>query len=116
MSAEQSSPAGNRAADEKTPGGGISHTSLPNDSGLDRAIENAESDWWTTGALLAIQQLAKIGRGFDVDHVLDLVGEPTDPHYLGAAFAVARRQKIIEPVGARVGRGGRLVRVWWPVR
>jgi hypothetical protein len=65
--------------------------------------------------MLAISQLARSGRGFDIDDVLDLVGEPTDPHYPGAAFASARRQKLIEPVGARVGRGGRLVRVWWGV-
>src|SRR5215212_1619225 len=83
--------------------------------GLDRAIENAESDWWTQGALTAIRQLARDRRGFTIDDVLDLVGEPTDPHYPGAAFASARRQKVVEAVGARVGRGGRLVRVWWGV-
>jgi len=83
--------------------------------GLGHAIDNASTDWWTQGALLAIQQLARGGRGFDVDHLLDMVGEPTDPHYLGAAFAMAQRLKITEPVGARVGRGGRLVRIWWGV-
>src|SRR5829696_5054514 len=81
--------------------------------GLNRAIENAAADWWTQGALTAIRQLARDSRGFTIDDVLDLVGEPTDPHYPGAAFASARRQRLIEPVGARVGRGGRLVRVWW---
>src|SRR5829696_4450854 len=80
---------------------------------LDRAIANAAADWWTQGALTAIRQLAREHRGFTIDDVLDLVGEPTDPHYPGAAFASARRQKVVEPVGARVGRGGRLVRVWW---
>src|SRR5215218_3053041 len=83
--------------------------------GLERAIENAVADSWTQGALTAIRQLARDRRGFTIDDVLDLVGEPTDPHYPGAAFASARRQKLIEPVGARVGRGGRLVRVWWGV-
>src|SRR5215213_6618067 len=83
--------------------------------GLDRAIENAATDWWTQGAMVAISQLARSGRGFDVDDVLDLVGQPEVANYCGAAFASARRQKIIEPVCARVGRGGRLVRVWWGV-
>jgi hypothetical protein len=41
------------------------------------------------------------------------VGIPGDPHYVGAAFALARRQGLIESVGCRVGRGGRLVRTWW---
>jgi len=65
--------------------------------------------------MLAISQLARSGRGFDVDDILDLVGQPEVANYCGAAFASARRQKLIEAVGARVGRGGRLVRVWWGV-
>ena|SRR5215204_4850447 len=81
--------------------------------GLDRAIENAATDWWMRGAMVAIGQLAREHRGFDVDDLLDLVGQPNDPHHVGAALAAARRQKLVEAVGARVGRGGRLVRVWW---
>ena len=64
---------------------------------------------------MAIRQLAMSGRGFTVDNLLDLVGAPTDPHYLGALFAAAQRLKFVEPVGARVGRNERLVRVWWGV-
>jgi hypothetical protein len=84
-------------------------------TGLDRAIDNAATDWWFQGALLAIKQLGRSGRGFTADHVLDMVGAPTDPHYVGAVFAAAQRQRIVEAVGARVGRDGRLVRVWWGI-
>jgi hypothetical protein len=87
----------------------------PTLAGLEQAIENASTDWWFQGALVAIKQLALSGRGFTVDHVLDMVGTPPDPHYVGALLAAAQRLKIVEPVGARVGRDGRLVRVWWGV-
>src|SRR5215212_445896 len=83
--------------------------------GRDRAIENAAGDWWTQGAMVAIGQLARERRGFTIDDVLDLCGQPTDPHYSGAVLAAAQRRKLIEPVGAWIGRGGRLVRVWWGV-
>jgi hypothetical protein len=82
-------------------------------AGLEQAIENASSDWWFQGALVAVKQLALSGRGFTADHVLDMVGAPTDPHYVGALFAAAQRLRIVEAVGARVGLDGRLARVWW---
>lgn len=82
---------------------------------LDIAIESATADWWTHGALLAISQLARTGRGFDADQVIDMCGTPSVPHYLGAAFASAQRKGLIEAVGCRVGGGGRLLRVWWGV-
>lgn len=82
---------------------------------VDTAIENATADWWSIGAGLAIDQLARSGRGFTIDHVLELTGEPTDPHYPGAVMAAAQRRRVIEAVGAVVGRGGRLLRVWWGV-
>lgn len=85
----------------------------PTHDGLDQAIENSKSDWWTSGAMLPIRQLALAGRGFTVDHIREMAGEPEDPHYWGALFAAAQKVKIIEAVGARVGRDGRLVRVWW---
>jgi hypothetical protein len=84
-------------------------------TGLEQAIENASNDWWFQGALVAIRQLALSGRGFTVDHLSSMIGEPPDPHYWGALFAAAQKLKIIEPVGARVGRDGRLVRLWWGV-
>ena len=83
------------------------------EEGLDRAIENAASDWWFQGALLAIQQLALSRRGFTVDTLLDMVGQPSEPHHVGAVFAAAQRQRIAEAVGAAVAADGRLVRVWW---
>ena len=63
--------------------------------------------------MLAIRQLALSGRGFTVDHIRDMAGEPEDPHYWGALFAAAQKLKIIEAVGARVGRDGQFVSVWW---
>jgi hypothetical protein len=44
---------------------------MPSD-GLDRAIENAASDWWFQAALLAIRQLASSRRGFTADTLLEL--------------------------------------------
>lgn len=82
-------------------------------SGLDQAISNAAGDWWTSGAMLAIRQLAMTGRGFDADHVITMCGMPSDGHYVGAVFAAAQRSKIIEAVGCRVAADGRLLRVWW---
>jgi hypothetical protein len=100
------------SAGENVAAGGLSAPILRVD-GLEQAIENASTDWWFQGALMALKQLSISGRGFTVDNLLDLVGAPTDSHYLGAAFAAAQKLRIVEPVGARVGRNGRLVRVWW---
>ena len=69
-------------------------------SGLDCAIESASRDWWYQGAMVAVQQLARSGRGFDVDHVASLTGEPPAAVYWGALFAVRYQ--------ARRGRGSRL--------
>ena len=80
---------------------------------LDSAIKHATTDWWASGAALAIRQLALADRGFDADHVLDMVGRPPSPECVGAVFAAARRSNVIEAVGCRVGRDGRLLRVWW---
>ena len=82
---------------------------------LRTAIDNATTDWWFQGAMAALKQLALADRGFTADNVLDLVGAPTDFHYVGVLFAVAQRQRVIEGVGCRVGRDGRLVRIWWGV-
>lgn len=82
-------------------------------AGVNAAIDNAATDWWFQGSLQAVKQLAMTGRGFTADHLLDMVGEPTDPHYVGAVFAVAQRQRIVEAVGCRIGAGGRLLRIWW---
>src|SRR3712207_1453683 len=62
--------------------------------GLDQAISNASTDWWSIGAAVAIRQLA-LGGYFDADSLLDLVGEPPHPAYVGAAFAAAQRSAVI---------------------
>ena len=81
--------------------------------GLDSAIAHASVDWWSEGARLAIRQLAQAGRGFDADHVLDMVGAPPSPECVGAIFAGLQRTGEIEAVGARIARDGRLLRIWW---
>ena len=60
--------------------------------GLERPITKAAADWWAQNALLAIQQLARSNRGFTAEHVLDMVGPPSDHHYVGAVFAIAQRK------------------------
>lgn len=85
-------------------------------SSLESAINHAMTDFWHEGARLAALQLARSGRGFDADHVLDLVGQPPSPECVGALFAALQRSGEIEAVGARVARDGRLLRVWWGCR
>jgi hypothetical protein len=82
-------------------------------AGLEQSIANAARDWWYQGGLVAIRQLVRTRRVFTIDQLSDMIGEPPDPHYWGALFAGAQKLRIIEPVGARVGRDGRLVRLWW---
>src|SRR6476661_9997185 len=77
-------------------------------------IESASDECWSVEAALAIAQLGRRGLGFTAEHVVGLVGEPTDQHQLGAAFSAAYRKGLIEPVGARIGRKGPC-RVWWGV-
>lgn len=84
--------------------------------GLDSAIAHAQHDFWATGAKLAVRQLALSGRGFDADHVLDMVGHPPSSECLGAIFAALQRSGEIEAVGCRIGRDNRLLRVWWGCR
>lgn len=84
-------------------------------SGFAAVIESASDDCWSIEAALAIAQLGRRSLGFDASHVVEMVGEPTDPHQLGAAFSAAYRKGLIEPVGARIGSNGRPCRVWWGV-
>ncbi len=102
----------NEAASKSIATNATNEASVPL-GGIDRAMDGANSSWWWAGAALAIQQLARQGVGFSAEHVVDLVGEPDDPHHLGAALAAAYRRGVIEPVGARIGRANRPVRVWW---
>lgn len=80
---------------------------------LDDAIDAADRDWWSMGAQLSLAQLAATGQGFTAEHVADLVGEPSEPHLVGVAFAKAQRDGVIVTVGAAIGRDGTPRRVWW---
>ena len=82
-------------------------------AGLDRSLRVSRRDWWSDGAALAIKQLALAGHGFTSEHLVELVGEPHEPHLLGAAFASAQRSGTIQMVGAVIGRDGKARRVWW---
>ena len=86
--------------------------------GLGQAVaERRQSDWWSAAAQCSRDPASSplSGRGFTVDHIRDMAGEPEDPHYWGALFAAAQRLKIVGAVGARIGRDNRLCRVWWGV-
>jgi hypothetical protein len=67
---------------------------------------------WRTEALHVITVLSRTGQTLDVDLVLMLTGLPPSPNHIGSVFAPARQQKIIEAVGAKVGDGGRLIRIY----
>lgn len=103
-----------QAASEQAsdPSKDLSSTSRPGyPSGLDQAFDNADP-WWSSCAATAIRHLASSAGSFDVDHLLDLVGSPPHPAYVGAALAGAWRAQIIEQAGCRVASDGRLIRIW----
>lgn len=86
-------------------------STAPYVSGLDQAIGNADP-WWSSCAATAIRHLASSAGTFDADMLLDLVGPPPHPAYVGAAFAGAWRSQVIEQAGCRVAVDGRLIRIW----
>lgn len=67
---------------------------------------------WRREAQQVLAVLANTRHPFTADTLTQLAGYPPTPNQLGAAFATAKQQHIIEPVGATVGEGNRLVRVW----
>jgi hypothetical protein len=67
---------------------------------------------WRTEALRVLDTLAHCGMPFHVDDFLMLAGDPPSAKQIGAAFAAAKQQRLIEPVGATLANDGRLVRVW----
>jgi len=79
---------------------------------LDAVFKSTGSDRWWSGAQLAIAELARSGQNFDAGNLLEMVGEPHHPNYIGAVFAAAQRSKAIEQVGCRVAPDGRLLRIW----
>lgn len=78
----------------------------------------AEDAWWAGCARQAIEWLAATGEPFAADDALVECGlpEPRTPGQLGAAFRIAAKSGLIEPVGARPSttpsRRGGLCRVW----
>lgn len=67
---------------------------------------------WRRAAYAAIATLARSGEQFTSDSVVVLVGRPPRGRQLSSALAVARRRRLIRPVGATFGREGGLLRVW----
>jgi hypothetical protein len=66
---------------------------------------------WRTEALRVLTVLAGTGHPFTCDTLTQLAGHPPRPQQLGAAFAAAQQQHLIEVVGATIAEN-RLVRVW----
>jgi hypothetical protein len=78
---------------------------------LDESILTPAADWRQNAAAV-LEVLANTGHPFTADTVTQLAGYPPNRHQLGSVLAAAKRQRIAEPVGAAVGEGNRLVRVW----
>jgi hypothetical protein len=71
------------------------------------------ADIWRRDAATALNTLARSGVQFTADDVLKLVGAPaTTGRQISSAFGLAQRRHLIVSVGATIGHGGRLLRVW----
>ena len=73
--------------------------------------------WWETGALAAIEALAKTGRPFTAADLTDQgVAEPDHPCRWGSLFAKAKALGTIRRVGygtsRRGGRNGGICAIW----
>ena len=93
------------------------NTHLTPQTGLQRAQENAEGDWWWLVAMRAIKWLAETPGTFEAfDLVLIGVPEPTSQNHWGALFSAAAKADVIEHVGFTVSRrptrAGGLCRTW----
>src|SRR3954451_4254875 len=66
---------------------------------------------WRREAQRVVSALARTGMPFHCDDVSMLVGTPPTSKHLGAAFAAAKRQRLIEVASATIV-DSRLVRVW----
>lgn len=76
-------------------------------------------EWWLDGVLRAIESLARSGAIFTTDDLRRdpySLPEPPHPNHWGAAFAKARADGIIKPVGyassRTVSRNGGVLRLW----
>jgi hypothetical protein len=75
-------------------------------------LGDAAADWRRDAAAI-LDTLARTGQPFTADDVLMLVGAPpTTGRQISSAFGLAQWRHLIVPVGATVGHGGRLLRVW----
>jgi hypothetical protein len=66
--------------------------------GIARATRSA----WTARALWAIATLARSGRGFTGEDVVELAGAPPSFRAVGAAVNLAMRRGMIQTTGATV--------------
>ena len=67
---------------------------------------------WRREAAAVLAVLAHTGMPFTCDDLLTLVGKPAGVKQIGAVFAAAARQRLIEARGATIAADGRLMRVW----
>lgn len=81
-------------------------------AGLAGAVRASRRDWWATGARKILDRLIASGRPFTSETITSEIGEPDDPHMVGALIAGAQRSGLIESYGAAIGRDGRARRQW----
>ena len=71
---------------------------------------------WNDAAWGTLIRLARSGREFSADDLVDAAGSPSSPGATGALFAHAARQGLIRMAGVttsrRLTRHGSLQRVW----
>jgi hypothetical protein len=80
-----------------------------------KTAERVEGLPWGEGAMLLIEQLAKSGRRFTAADVVSRLGEPEHYTHVGALFAAAKINGLIEVVGFRESdrRGtSQIIREW----
>lgn len=80
--------------------------------GLAAAVRVSTRDWWALGARKILTRLIASGRPFTSEMIVNEVGEPDDPHMVGALIAGAQRSGLIESYGASIGQDGRARRQW----
>ena len=80
----------------------------------EQTVEHAQP--WADRAMDAIRVLADQGDAFTAEGVRALIGDPPDPHAMGAVFKVAALRGGIERAGFmqsnRPSSNGRVLAVW----
>jgi hypothetical protein len=86
------------------------------DEAINQVEDNANAAWLEE-AVNAIAYLSEVEDYITADSVWDLVGSPREPRAMGAAFRIAKKQKLIAPTDTykksnRPQRHAGPMRVW----